>query len=77
MTKKIVSYVVSVIEDKVYFDGDGSREWIRRLFDIETNTFDTQNGEYVKDDVLEARALKVLEQHGVIVSDDSKNWQER
>ena len=44
-----------------WFDGDGSREWIRKLFEPETNTWSDEEEAYVSPD-------SAVEQ---------TNWQER
>ena len=58
------------------FDGDGTREWIRRLFVPETNTWSDEAEEYVpvsRED--EAEAVDALERLGVTVEQDV--WQDR
>ena len=58
------------------FDGDGSREWIRRLFTPETNTWSDEAGEYVEvHHSFETEALLALQKLGVSVLDH--NWQKR
>jgi hypothetical protein len=56
------------------FDGDGSREWIRRLFEHETNTWSDEKEEFIPNDLgLVADALTALETMGVTV-DEPKGW---
>lgn len=60
------------------FDGDGSREWIRRLFEPQTNTWSDEEMDYVAiseaDEIEAENALKAL---GVIFDLNSIGWQER
>ena len=59
-----------------WFDGDGSREWIRRVLDPETNTWSDEEEAYVlTDSALEQEAVEALERMGIAVEQD--NWQER
>jgi len=78
---KITHLVIAINHDtgSVEFDGDGSREWIRRLFEIETNTYDTELEEFIAPDLtLERQALDLLMNLGVKVDGlDYDNWQER
>lgn len=75
---KLVNLVVEIdVESgEIRFDGDGSREWIRSLFEPATNTYDTETGEYVADDAAERKALQLLMEIGVAV-ENLDNWQER
>ena len=60
----------------VSFDGDGSREWIRRLFDPMTNTWSDEDSDFVAvPEVLEAEAVQALASLGVVVSDN--DWMVR
>jgi hypothetical protein len=59
-----------------WFDGDGSREWIRRAMEIETNTWSDEDEAYVSiDKALEQEAVEALDRMGIAVEQD--NWQER
>jgi hypothetical protein len=59
-----------------WFDGDGSREWIRKLFEPETNTWSDEEEAYVSpDSALEQEAVEALERIGIAV--EQNNWQER
>jgi hypothetical protein len=59
-----------------WFDGDGSREWIRKLFEPETNTWSDEEEAYVSpDSALEQEAVEALERMGIAV--EQNNWQER
>lgn len=59
-----------------WFDGDGSREWIRRVLDPETNTWSDEEEAYVlADSALEQEAVEALDRMGIAVEQD--NWQER
>jgi hypothetical protein len=59
-----------------WFDGDGSREWIRKLFEPETNTWSDEDEAYVAvDKALEQEAVEALDRMGIAVEQD--NWQER
>lgn len=59
-----------------WFDGDGSREWIRRVLDPETNTWSDEDETYVViDKALEQEAVEALDRMGIAVEQD--NWQER
>jgi hypothetical protein len=59
-----------------WFDGDGSREWIRKLFEPETNTWSDEEEAYVSpDSAVEQEAVEALERMGVAV--EQTNWQER
>jgi hypothetical protein len=58
------------------FDGDGSREWIRRLYTPETNTWSDEVEAFVSipiEDELEA--VNALASLGVAVEEDG--WQDR
>lgn len=57
-----------------WFDSDGSREWIRRLFEPETNTWSDEEEEYISIPN-ENDAVKALAALGVEVED--LDWQER
>ena len=58
------------------FDGDGSREWIRRLFDPMTNTWSDDDEEYVAISAeQEQEAVDALEHLGVAV--EETGWQTR
>ena len=60
------------------FDGDGSREWIRFLFDPETNTWSDEEEDYVpvasKYDEEAVEALRAL---GVNFDITAHGWQTR
>jgi hypothetical protein len=57
-----------------WFDGDGSREWIRRLFEDETNTWSDEEEAFIPNDLgLVADALTALEALGVTV-DEPQGW---
>lgn len=59
-----------------WFDGDGSREWIRRAMEIETNTWSDEEEAYVSVDMaLEQEAVEALDRMGIAV--EQNNWQER
>lgn len=59
-----------------WFDGDGSREWIRRIMEPETNTWSDESEEYVLIDRKdENEAVEALATLGVAVEQDG--WQER
>jgi hypothetical protein len=59
-----------------WFDGDGSREWIRRVLDPETNTWSDEDETYVViDKALEQEAVEALAGIGIAIEED--NWQER
>jgi hypothetical protein len=59
-----------------WFDGDGSREWIRRVMEPETNTWSDEEEAYVSvDKALEQEAVEALDRMGIAVEQD--NWQER
>lgn len=80
MSKKLTHFVVMVDSEtgKVHFDYDGSREWIRRLFEPETNTYDTEDGEYVAvAPIIEEHALNALETIGVIFDRGDEDWKTR
>ena len=64
---------------KFWFDGDGSREWIRRLFDVETNTWSDEQEDYISIPVEEElEAIKALGALGIDIENDSALvWQER
>ena len=58
------------------FDGDGSREWIRTLFEPETNTWSDEQSDYVAVSAqLEQEAVDALESLGVAV--EETGWQTR
>lgn len=59
-----------------WFDGDGSREWIRRVMEPMTNTWSDEEETYVSvDKTLEQEAVEALNRMGVAIEQD--NWQER
>lgn len=59
-----------------WFDGDGSREWIRRSLDPMTNTWSDEAEEYVTvDKALEEEAVEALAKLGIAVEEN--DWQER
>ena len=59
-----------------WFDGDGSREWIRRAMEIETNTWSDEDEAYVSiDKALEDEAVEALDRMGIAV--EQNNCQER
>lgn len=59
-----------------WFDGDGSREWIRRNFEPMTNTWSDEDEEFIAiDKALEDEAVEALNRMGIAVEQD--NWQER
>ena len=59
-----------------WFDGDGSREWIRRAMEPMTNTWSDEEEAYVSvDTTLEQEAVEALNRMGIAVEQD--NWQER
>lgn len=59
-----------------WFDGDGSREWIRRAMEPETNTWSDEAEAYVlADSALEQEAVEALDRMGIAV--EQNNWQER
>ena len=67
-------------ESKTFsFDGDGSREWIRTLFEPETNTWSDEQGDYIAvPRSFEDEAVKALGQLGIDITHISNtNWQER
>lgn len=77
---KVVNLVVEIDVESglIRFDGDGSREWIRSLFQPETNTYDQELGEYVVDVAAERKALDLLMELGILVDGlDYDNWMER
>ena len=58
------------------FDGDGSREWIRRLFTPESNTWSDEADAFIGGEALiEQDAVDALEALGVVVEEDG--WQTR
>ena len=80
MSKKLTHFVVTVDSETgdVHFDYDGSREWIRRLFEPETNTYDCEDGEYIAvAPIIEEQALDALERIGVIFDRGDEEWQTR
>ena len=77
---RVVNLVIEVDVDTnlIRFDGDGSREWIRSLFEPPTNTYNQELGEYVVDAVAERHALDLLMELGILVDGiDYDNWMER
>lgn len=59
-----------------WFDGDGSREWIRRLFEHETNTWSDEEENFIAvDDEVENEAVQALAKLGFEVSEDT--WKHR
>jgi hypothetical protein len=59
-----------------WFDGDGSREWIRTLFEPETNTWSDEQGDFVAiSKSAEQEAVDALETLGVTV--EQTGWQTR
>lgn len=76
-----ISHFVVMVDNatgKVYFDPDGSREWIRLLFDEPTNTYDTEEGVFVPfAPYVEENALNILEQHGIIFEEPNYDWRTR
>jgi hypothetical protein len=77
---RVVNLVVEIDTESglIRFDGDGSREWIRSLFQPETNTYDQDLGEYVQDEAAERKALDLLMEIGILVDGlDYDNWMER
>lgn len=77
---RVVNLVVEIDTESglIRFDGDGSREWIRTLFQPETNTYDQELGEYVVDEAAEKKALDLLMEIGILVDGlDYDNWMER
>jgi hypothetical protein len=77
---RVVNLVVEIDTESglIRFDGDGSREWIRRLFEPETNTYDQELGEYVQDEAAEKKALDLLMELGILGDGlDYDNWMER
>ena len=57
------------------FDGDGSREWIRRLFEEETNTWDSNLEDWTAvSPEIEKEATDALTAIGIEVE---KEWQDR
>ncbi len=77
---KMLTYLVVMVDSEtglVYFDGDGSREWIRTLFEKPTNTYDTEDGEFVAvAPYLEEQALNALQRIGVIFENEDE-WRQR
>lgn len=78
---KYTHLVVAIDHDtkRVTFDGDGSREWIRTLFEPETNTWDSETLDWAAPDLtLEREALDLLMNLGIKVDGMFyDNWQER
>jgi hypothetical protein len=78
---KYTHLVVAINHDtgEVSFDGDGSREWIRTLFEPETNTWDEDTLDWAAPDLtLEREALDLLMNLGIKVDGMFyDNWQER
>ena len=74
MAKETHFVVVYNHDTKQYsFDGDGTREWIRRLFEPESNTWSDEDGDFIGNDIayvtealfaLEALGIKVNEPQG-------------
>jgi hypothetical protein len=62
-----------------WFDGDGSREWIRRLFTPETNTWSDEQEEYIAIPAeQEQKAINALGALGIDITNDSALvWQEQ
>lgn len=59
------------------FDGDGSREWIRRLFEVETNTWSDEEEEYIDNDLgLVAEAMLALQGLNIEI-DEPAGWLSR
>jgi hypothetical protein len=59
-----------------WFDGDGSREWIRSLFEPETNTWSDEQGEFIAiSEQQEQEAVDALKTLGVVV--EQEGWQTR
>lgn len=59
------------------FDGDGSREWIRTLFEPETNTFSEEQGDFVAiSKKNEQEAVDALTAVGIDTS-NQQGWQTR
>ena len=57
-----------------WFDGNGSREWIRRLFEDETYTWSDEEEAFIPNDLgLVADALTALEALGITV-DEPQGW---
>lgn len=61
------------------FDGDGSREWIRTLFEPETNTWSDEQGEFIAvSKTAEQEAVDALESLGIAVDyTGNVGWQTR
>lgn len=56
------------------FDGDGSREWIRRLFEPESNTWSDEDQDFIGGDLgLVTDALLALEAQGIKVN-EPEGW---
>jgi hypothetical protein len=70
---------VSHTTGQIEFDGDGTREWIRRLFDPQTTTYDYDEDQMVAvSPEIERAALDKLMEIGILVDGlDYDNWQER
>lgn len=81
MSNTVTHLVVAVNNQtgQISFDGDGTREWIRMLFDPQTTTFDNDSCEWVAvDGSVEQAALDKLMAIGIAVDGlDYNNWQER
>ena len=81
MSNTVTHLVITVNNQtgEISFDGDGTREWIRRLFDPHTTTYDLDLQEFVAvDGSVEAAALDRLMEIGIAVDGlDYNNWQER
>lgn len=76
---KMVHFVVMVDElGRVFFDADGSREWIRTLFEPPTNTYDLEEEEFVPvAPEFEDSALEALKNAGVIFEGGDELWRLR
>lgn len=80
--KHLITHLVITVDHQtgqISFDGDGTREWIRRLYTPETTTFDYETSEWVPvDSSFERAALDKLMELGILVDGvDYDNWQER
>jgi hypothetical protein len=77
-----VTHLVITVNNQtgqIAFDGDGTREWIRELFDPKTTTYDLDACEWVAvDGSVEQAALDKLMEIGILVDGiDYNNWMER
>jgi hypothetical protein len=81
MSNTVTHLVITVNNQtgQIAFDGDGTREWIRRLFDQHTTTYDLDAQEFIAvDGSVERAALDKLMELGILVDGlDYDNWQER